>query len=60
MRNLRRSKREVKGGTWILPPETFERKEHQLFGEDGFEGMVAEIAEFEKSLGTYDLAQFTP
>jgi hemerythrin-like domain-containing protein len=40
--------------------EDFERKEHQLFGEDGFETMVDRIASIEKTLGLYDLAQFTP
>jgi hemerythrin-like domain-containing protein len=40
--------------------EDFERKEHQLFGADGFEKMIDRIAAIEKSLGIYDLAQFTP
>ena len=40
--------------------EDFENKEHQLFGEDGFEKNVEEVAGIEKSLGIYDLAQFTP
>jgi hemerythrin-like domain-containing protein len=40
--------------------EEFEKKEHQLFGEDGFEKMVDRVASIEKSLGIYDLAQFTP
>ena len=40
--------------------EQFEKKEHQLFGEDGFHQVVAEITELEKHLGLYDLAQFTP
>src|ERR1035437_4310127 len=40
--------------------EAFEKKEHQLFGEDGFEKMVDKVAVIEKSLGIYDLAQFTP
>jgi hemerythrin-like domain-containing protein len=40
--------------------EDFEKKEHQLFGEDGFEKMVERVASIEKSLGIYDLAQFTP
>jgi hemerythrin-like domain-containing protein len=40
--------------------EQFEEKEHQLFGEDGFGKMVARVAGIEKSLGIYDLAQFTP
>ena len=40
--------------------EEFEKKEHQLFGEDGFEKMVERVASIEKALGIYDLAQFTP
>ncbi len=40
--------------------EQFEDKEHELFGEKGFEKMVEKMAELEKTLGIYDLAQFTP
>jgi hemerythrin-like domain-containing protein len=40
--------------------EDFEKKEQQLFGEDGFEKMVDRVAGIEKSIGLYDLAQFTP
>jgi len=40
--------------------EAFEDKENQLFGEDGFENMVRKVADIEKKLGIYDLAQFTP
>jgi hemerythrin-like domain-containing protein len=40
--------------------EDFEKKEHQLFGEDGFDTMVDRVAAIEKTLGIYDLAQFTP
>ncbi|HEV8262670.1 MAG TPA: hemerythrin domain-containing protein [Burkholderiales bacterium] len=40
--------------------EDFEKKEHELFGEEGFEKMVAEVTGLEKSLGLYDLSQFTP
>ena len=40
--------------------EEFEKKEHQLFGDKGFEGMVERVAGIEKTLGLYDLAQFTP
>jgi hemerythrin-like domain-containing protein len=40
--------------------EDFEKKEHQLFGEDGFDKMVERVATVEKTLGIYDLAQFTP
>ncbi len=40
--------------------EDFEKKEHELFGKDGFEGMVDKVSELEKKLGIYDLARFTP
>ena len=40
--------------------EDFERKEHQLFGKAGFEGIVEKVAAIEKDLGIYDLAKFTP
>lgn len=40
--------------------EDFEKKENQLFGGDGFEKNVQRVAELEKRLGVYDLAQFTP
>ena len=40
--------------------EQFEEKEHQLFGKEGFEGVVAQIAKLEESLGINDLNQFTP
>jgi hemerythrin-like domain-containing protein len=40
--------------------EDFEKKEHVLFGEDGFEKVVDQVAEIEKKLGIYELAQFTP
>jgi hemerythrin-like domain-containing protein len=40
--------------------EEFEDNEHKLFGKDGFESMVNKVAEIEKSLGIYELSQFTP
>lgn len=40
--------------------ERFEDKEHELFGKDGFEGIVTQVASIEQSLGLYDLNQFTP
>jgi hemerythrin-like domain-containing protein len=40
--------------------EDFEKREHQLFGKEGFEGMVPRVAAIEKQLGIYDLSQFTP
>jgi hemerythrin-like domain-containing protein len=40
--------------------EDFEKKENELFGEDGFEKMVDKVAGIEKRFGIYELAQFTP
>lgn len=40
--------------------EDFEKKEHQLFGDDGFEIMVHRVAGLEQQIGIADLAQFTP
>ena len=40
--------------------EDFEKKENELFGQEGFEKMVDKVAGIEKQLGIYDLAQFTP
>jgi hemerythrin-like domain-containing protein len=40
--------------------EEFERKEHQLFGEDGFEKVLDEVATLEKALDIADLSRFTP
>jgi hemerythrin-like domain-containing protein len=40
--------------------EDFERKEHKLFGDDGFEMMVHRVAGLEQSIGIAELAQFTP
>lgn len=40
--------------------EDFEKKEHRLFGEDGFEKMVDRVAAIEKRLGIYELSKFTP
>jgi hemerythrin-like domain-containing protein len=40
--------------------EDFEKKENELFGEDGFEKVVDQVAGIEKRFGIYELAQFTP
>ena len=40
--------------------EHFEKREHELFGEDGFQKIVEEVAGLEKTIGIYDLSQFTP
>ena len=40
--------------------EEFENNEQKLFGKGGFEKMVDKVATIEKTLGIYELAQFTP
>lgn len=40
--------------------EEFEKNEEKMFGKGGFEKYVDKVAGIEKSLGIYDLAQFTP
>jgi hemerythrin-like domain-containing protein len=51
----------------LLPPkrldelgEQFEKEEDRLFGDEGFEKTVEQVAAIEKQLGILDLAQFTP
>lgn len=39
--------------------EAFESKEHELFGEGGFENIVKQVADIEKSLDIYNLNNFT-
>jgi len=40
--------------------EEFEKKEHELFGEDGFEKMVDRVVQIERMIGINDLSKFTP
>jgi len=40
--------------------EDFEKKEDELFGDEGFFKVVDKVADLEKKLGIYDLSQFTP
>jgi hemerythrin-like domain-containing protein len=40
--------------------DLFEEIEHRTFGKDGFDDAVSQIAQIEQSLGSADLAQFTP
>jgi hemerythrin-like domain-containing protein len=40
--------------------EDFEKKEHEMFGENGFETIVSRVEDIEKQLGINDLWQFTP
>jgi hemerythrin-like domain-containing protein len=39
--------------------EQFEKEEDRLFGEEGFEKTVEQVAAIEKQLGIFDLARFT-
>lgn len=40
--------------------DEFEKEEHRLFGEDGFEKMVDRVARLEQAMGIHDLNQYTP
>jgi hemerythrin-like domain-containing protein len=40
--------------------DKFEEEENRRFGNEGFEKTVEKVADIEKQLGIYDLAQFTP
>lgn len=40
--------------------DEFEKVEKQKFGEGGFESVLHRVEAIEKSLGIYDIAQFTP
>jgi len=40
--------------------ERFEDVEHERFGKEGFESILRQVEELERTLGTYDLSQFTP
>lgn len=40
--------------------EQFESREDEVLGHRGFERIVDEVAEIERTLGIYDLASFTP
>jgi hemerythrin-like domain-containing protein len=39
--------------------EAFEDKEEELFGKDGFEKIVQEVEQLEKTIGIYELSNFT-
>jgi hemerythrin-like domain-containing protein len=53
--------RQVVGGSGYLElGEKFEEREHEVFGERGFEDAVAEVARIEAALGLADLDRFTP
>lgn len=57
---MKKKIRTLSGHEYDSLGEDFEKKEHELFGEDGFEKMVDEVAGIEKKLGICDLAHFTP
>jgi hemerythrin-like domain-containing protein len=40
--------------------DDFEKKEDELFGDEGFFRVVDQVSQLEKKMGIYDLAQFTP
>ena len=40
--------------------DVFEDREHKMFGKEGFEGVLAQVADLEKQMGIYDLNVFTP
>ncbi len=40
--------------------DKFEEREQKLFGKNGFDKVVAEVAGLEKELNLYNLSQFTP
>lgn len=40
--------------------DDFEKKEDELFGDEGFFKVVDQVAELEKKLGIYELGKFTP
>ena len=50
----------LSGNAYFAMGEDFEKKEHELFGADGFESMVDKVATIEKKLGIYDMALTTP
>ncbi len=40
--------------------DLFEDKEHELFGQEGFETIVGKIGKIEEQLNIYNLSEFTP
>jgi len=40
--------------------DDFEKREDEIFGDEGFFRVVDQVAAMEKRLGIYELAQFTP
>ncbi|MCG2640086.1 MULTISPECIES: hypothetical protein [Bradyrhizobium] len=58
--DIRNHLREDVSNEYDAMAEDFEKKEHELFGEDGFEKMAARVAQLEQQMGIHDLNQFTP
>ena len=50
----------IPGKEYFELGESFEDKEHKLFGEEGFESVVKKVADIEKQLGINELSGFTP
>ena len=50
----------VSGHEYDALGEDFEKKEDELFGQDGFFKVVDQVAQLEKKLGIFELSQFTP
>jgi hemerythrin-like domain-containing protein len=40
--------------------ERFEDVEHERFGKEGFESILRQVEDLERTLGTHELSQFTP
>jgi hemerythrin-like domain-containing protein len=53
-------KKIISGDEYLDLGEEFEDREHELFGEHGFESMVEKVENLEKQINIYDLSQFTP
>jgi hemerythrin-like domain-containing protein len=49
----------VTGNEYGALGEEFAKKEREMFGEDGFQKIVSEVAALEKKLGINDVSQFT-
>lgn len=45
---------------WQSLGARFEEKEHRLLGRDGFDGVLRQLGELERSLRIFDLEPFTP
>ena len=50
----------ISGKDFAALGETFEKDEVKLFGADGYEKIVGQVADLEKKLGIHNLQQFTP